>query len=490
MSDFEALTNIYTGALDVQAVAGLYARLHGELIFPGMANYDAARAVWNGMIDKRPALIVRCADESDVVTAVNFAREHNMLLAVRGGGHNVAGSAVCDGGLVIDLSPMRRIDVDPVSRTARAQGGVTWGELDRETQKFGLAAPGGVVSETGIAGLTLGGGLGWLRRKYGLTIDSLVSVEIVTADGRFLSASETENADLFWAVRGGGGNFGVVTSFEYRLHNVGPEVMFAFVLYPAEIAREALRFYRDYCASAPDEVSSFAIFGTVPEAPLFPKESHGANYILFAACYAGSVREGRRILQPLREFSTPIADLSAPMAFTEVQTILDEDYPSGEMRYYWKSAYVNSLDDDVIEALIAHNARRPAPHSTVDIWQLGGAMSRVSADATAFGDRSAPFLIGVESNWHHAEDDAQNIAWVRDFVAGMAQFSNGSQYLNFPGLYEEGDAMMRAAFGKNYARLAHIKRRYDPTNLFRLNQNIQPEENRATAIEYLNPSFM
>lgn len=455
----------------VRALAGL---LHGQLIQPDDPEYDQARAVWNGMIDRRPALIARCADVSDVIAAVNFARENNLLLAVRGGGHNVAGSAVCDGGLVIDLSAMRNIQVDPEARTARAEGGVTWGELDAATQSYDLAVPGGVVSETGIAGLTLGGGLGWLRRKFGLSIDALIAADVVTADGRYLRASAEENADLFWALRGGGGNFGVVTSFEYRLYPVGPEVMFAYVFYPAAIAKDALRFYREYTAAAPDEVSSFAIFGSVPHLPMFPLYAQGAPFITFAAMYCGPVAEGQRVLQPLRTFASPIADLSAPMPYVDVQRVMDEDYPAGKMRYFWKSIYLESLDDTVIAHLIEHNRRRPSQHSTLDIWQLGGAMSRIGAKDTAFGRRSAPYLLGVEANWENPQDDAENIAWTRKTADGMQRFSDGAEYLNFPGFMERGEAALRATYGSNYERLVAIKHKYDPTNLFRLNANIKP----------------
>jgi FAD/FMN-containing dehydrogenase len=450
------------------------AKFSGQLIFRNDPDYDTARAVWNGMIDRHPALIARPKTAADVSAAVNFARESGLVLAVRGGGHNVAGSAVCDDGLVIDLSQMRAITVDPTARRARAQGGVTWGELDAATQQYGLAAPGGVVSDTGIAGLTLGGGLGWLRRKHGLSSDNLVSVEIVTADGRILTASETENTDLFWGVRGGGGNFGVVTTFEYQLHPVGPEVFLAFVFYPVSIAKEALRFYREWAANAPDEISAFAILGTVPHNPTFPAEAQGSQYVTFLATYIGEVEDGEKALQPLRDFSKPIIDLSGRMPFVDVQRILDEDYPAGKMRYYWKSTYLTGLTDEAIDKLIISAYEIRSAHSTIDIWQLGGAMSRIAPDATAFATRSAPFLIGVEANWEHAEDDIANIAWTRDTLARLQSMSDGTQYLNFPGLMEGGEAAIQQTFGQNYERLAVLKAKYDPTNLFRLNSNIKP----------------
>lgn len=465
-----------TVSLSEGTVAALDTRLHGELIRPEAPSYAQARAVWNGMIDRHPGLIARCTSNEDVSTAVNFARTHNLLVAVRGGGHNVAGTAVCDGGLVIDLSSMKGIQVNPEARTARAQAGVNWGELDQATQPFGLATPGGVVSDTGIAGLTLGGGLGWLRNKYGLSSDNLRSVEVVTADGQLRTASASENPDLFWAVRGGGGNFGVVTSFEYQLHRAGPEVMFCFVFYPVALAKEALHFYQEYTAAAPDEVSSFAIFGTIPHAPVFPTEVQGEDYVLFAACYAGSVEEGERVMQPLRDFSRPLADLSGPLPYVEMQRVLDEDYPAGTMRYYWKSVYLDTLSDGAIDCLTRFALERPAHHSTIDIWHLGGAMNRVGADETAFSPRDMTYLIGIEANWEDPQQDEQNIGWTRALSSELHNYSEGRTYVNFPGMGEEGDALVRSAYGANYARLAAIKRQYDPTNLFRLNQNIKPAE--------------
>ena len=459
-------------ALDEAVVEQFASRLRGGLLRPGDAEYEEARQLWNGVIDRRPALIARVADEADVVAAVNFARENDLLLAVRGGGHNVAGTASVDGGLVLDLSTMKSIDVDPERRTVRAGAGVTIGELDEETQQHGLATPMGVVSETGIAGLTLNGGIGHLRRKHGTSSDNLVSVDLVTAEGRSLTASEEENADLFWGIRGGGGNFGVVTSFEYRLHPVGPEVMFCFVLYPGDRAKEVLRFAEEYVAEAPDEVSPLGVLGRVPGVEDFPEEWHGEQYVALLAMYAGGVEEGEEALKPLRELGNPIADLSGPMPYTEAQKILDEDYPDG-WRYYWKSVNVGGLEDGVIEALMEHAEAAPSDHSTIDVWFQGGAMGRVGADESAFGDRSAPILLGIEANWEAGEDEA-NIAWARACYADMRRFSGGGVYLNFPGFLEEGQGLMRDAYGENYERLVALKDEYDPTNLFRLNQNIEP----------------
>ncbi len=461
------------GALEGSLVEDLRARLRGRVLSPGDAGYDEARGVWNGMFDRRPSLIARAERVADVINAVDFARENDLLLAVRGGGHNVAGTAVADGGLVIDLSAMKGIRVDPERRTVHAEGGVTIGELDRKTQAFGLATPMGVVSETGIAGLTLGGGIGWLRRKHGLSSDNLLSVDVVTADGRFVTASETENPDLFWGIRGGGGNFGVVTCFEYRLHPVGPEVMFAFVFYPAGRAKEVLRSVEEYMAQAPDEVSPLGVLGRVPRDDMFPQRWHGEQYVALLAMYSGGVEEGKRALRPLRELGEPIADFSGAMPYVEAQKLLDEDYPDG-WRYYWKSTNVSGLGDEVIEGLIAHAEAAPSDHSTIDIWYQGGAMGRIGADGSAFGERSSPYLLGIESNWEEPQDDEANVAWAREVVGDMRRFSDGGMYLNFPGFLEEGEALTRDAYGENYGRLVDLKNEYDPTNLFRLNPNVRP----------------
>ena len=448
--------------------------LRGELIRPGDEAYEQERQVWNGMIDKRPALIARCAGVEDVIASIHFARDSDLLVAVRGGGHNVAGTATNDGGLVIDLSLMKEIRVDPQARTARADGGVRWGEFDRATQAFGLATPGGAVSDTGIAGFTLGGGFGWLRSKYGLACDNLVSVEMVTADGRFVKASEAENEDLFWGVRGGGGNFGVVTVFEYRLYPVGPEVMFAFVLYPGDRAAEVLRAYRDYLAGAPDEVGSLSFLGVVPEDPAYPQEAHGSHYAGLGALYAGPAEEGERVLQPLREFGEPIADLSMRTTYVEAQTVFDEDYPSGELRYYWKSLNLDGLSVEAIDRIVAYAQEQPSPLSTTDIWPIRGAVSRASEVGSAFSGRSAPFMFNFKANWADPADDGANLAWVRESVARMSGFSDGSTYFNFAGLLEEGEDAIRTTFAAKYERLVALKKKYDPTNLFRLNHNIKP----------------
>lgn len=461
-------------AIPRSAVAELAARLAGELLTARSDGYEDARLVWNGMIDRRPALVVRPLGTADVRDAVNFAREHDLLLAVRGGGHNVAGMSTCDGGIVIDLGLMRAVHVDPDRRRAWVQGGALLGDLDRETQLHGLATPAGVVSDTGVAGLTLGGGLGWLMRKYGLTCDNLVSAEVVTAGGEVVRAGEDENADLLWGLRGGGGNFGVVTTFEFALHPVGPEIALCFVLYPYAEAATVLRFYRDWGAEAPDKISSIAFLGSVPVTDAYPAAIHGQPFVAVMACHCGPVDEGERALQPLRTITRPLLDMSGPTPYVAMQRALDEDYPAHALRYYWKSTFVDGLPDEAIDRLVELGAQMPSALSTIDIWCLGGAVARASGDAGAFGGRSAAFGVNPEANWTRPEDDEANIEWARECWRDMRRFSSGGVYLNFPGFYEEGAATMRATFGGKYDRLVALKARYDPTNLRHLNQNIVP----------------
>lgn len=461
--------------LDELVIGDFAARLRGELLRKGDAGYDEHRKVWNGMIDRYPLLIARCTCVEDVVASVNFARKHNLVVAVRGGGHQVAGHGTCDDGLVIDLSPMKNIEIDPEMRIARVEPGCTWGELDRATQTYGLVTPGGVVSDTGVAGLTLGGGFGWLRNKWGLSCDNLLSVEMVTADGRVVRASETEHSELFWGIRGGGGNFGIVTNFEFQLHRLGPEVMFTFVFHDGTRAVDALRFFREYTANAPDEVSILAVLGVFPPgAEIFPHELHGKPFILFGGCYAGSPEEGERVLQPLRDFATPLVDFSGRMPYTQVQTVFDEDYPRG-MRYYWKSTTLAELSDEAIACIVEQAQRQPSPYSTTDVWHNAGAIRRMDPNKTAYSGRELPYLVNPEANWIEASDDEANIAWVRNFLKALQPISKGIRYLNFAGFQEEGQEMMKTAYGEKYERLVALKKQYDPTNLFRLNQNIAAE---------------
>jgi len=459
--------------LDPEARQAFVEGVRGVVLTPDDAGYDDARAIWNGLIDRRPALIVRCTGAADVVDAVNFAREHGLLLSVKGGGHNVAGNAVNDGGLVIDLSQMRGVHVDPSTKTVRAQGGALWGDCDRETQLFGLAVPGGVVSTTGIAGLTLHGGVGHLRRKHGLSIDSLLSVDIVTSDGRLHRASATENEDLFWAVRGAGSNFGVVTSFEFQAHPVGPTVMVGAVFYPQEAAREVLPAWRDYMASAPEELSSLAFFWNVPPHEPFPPEHHGTPVVIVAGVYSGSVEDGEAVVQPLRQLAEPLVDLSGPWPWLGLQSGFDALFPPGELRY-WKSRAFADLPDQAIDEIADWGARRPTPLTDITIWHHGGAMSRVDESATAYAGRDAPFLVTGEVSWTDAAQSDEAIGWGRDFWAAMGPHSTGGLYLNFPGLGEEKEDLVRAGYGANYERLAKLKAEYDPANLFRMNLNITP----------------
>jgi hypothetical protein len=459
-------------SVEDEAVQELKASFRGPLLRPADEGFDTARRVWNGMIDKTPALIARCAGVADVISAVNFARSHRLLVAVRGGGHNVAGTAVCDGGLVIDLSPMKGVLVHPSRRTVRAQAGLTWGEFDHETAVFGLAVTGGHVSTTGIAGLTLGGGIGWLMRKHGLTCDNLLSADIVTADGRFLTASPTENEDLFWGIRGGGGNFGVVTSFEYRLHPV-EMVLAGMVFHPAERAREVLQFYRDFTASAPEELTSLVAFLTGPPAPFLPAALHGAPLVAIAACYTGDLAEGERAIQPLRSFGPPVVDMLHSMPYRFFQTILDPSAPPG-LQNYWKSSYLDSLSDGAIDVLAGRARSLPSPLTIVPVLHVGGAVSRVGENETAVSQlRGVPYVVNIISMWSDPEETERNVAWTRDFAGALQPFGPEGVYVNFIG--DEGQDRVRAAYSPaTYERLVALKNQYDPTNMFRLNQNILP----------------
>jgi FAD/FMN-containing dehydrogenase len=459
--------------VDEEALQGLVAGVRGGVLQPAGEGYDEARAIWNGLIDRSPALIVQCTGTADVVAAVNFARDHGLLLSIRGGGHNVAGNAVNEGGLVIDLSLMKAVYVDPATQTVRAQGGATWGDLDHEAQLFGLAVPGGVVSTTGIAGLTLHGGVGHLRRKYGLSLDNLVSVEIVTADGQVRRASAAENEDLFWAVRGAGSNFGVVTSFEFQAHPVGPMVMVGAIFYPLEQGRELLPKWRDYVESAPDELSSIALVWSVPPHEPFPAEFHGAPVLVVAGVYSGSVEEGEPVVQPLRELGQPLVDMSGPWPWLGLQSGFDALFPKGGL-YYWKSRAVAELTDAAIDDILEWGNRRPSPETDITIWHHGGAISRVPESETAYGGREAQYLVTGEASWTDPAQTDAAVAWGRQFWEAMAKHSTGGLYLNFPGLGEEKDDLVRAGYGENYDRLAELKAKYDPENLFRMNLNVAP----------------
>ena len=447
--------------------------IHGPVIAPDDEGYDAARAIWNGAIDRRPACIARCTGVADVVAAVRFARERDLVVAVRSGGHGVGGHALCDDGLVIDLSPMKGIRVDPAARIARAEAGVLWGELDRETQLHALATVGGIVTHTGIAGLTLGGGIGWLMRKHGATVDNLLSVDLVTAEGGLVTASADEHPDLFWGIRGGGGNFGVVTSLEYRLHPVGPIVLAGPIFHPLEDAREVLAFYREFIAAAPDELTTIFELSVAPPAPFLPEDVHGKPIVMVGACYAGAPEDGIEVVRPLKEFGNPLVDLLEPKLYTALQSMFDPSVPHGWHRY-WKSVELPALTDDVIDTLVEHASAQTSPKSYCIVFQLGGALARAREDETAFSQRDATYNVNINAVW--TEDDPEgerHVAWARDFFSAMQPHAGGRVYVNFLG--DEGAKRVRQAYGdRQYERLVELKRAYDPTNFFRLNQNIEP----------------
>jgi len=447
--------------VDPASVSALSAALEGQLLLVGDAGYEQARTVWNAMIDRRPALIARCASTADVVAAVNFASRHGVLLSVKGGGHNVAGHAVCDGGLLIDLSPMQTVHVDVAARTVRVQPGVLWATVDRATQAHGLATTGGTVSHTGVAGLTLGGGLGWLMARHGLACDNLRSAEVVTADGRVLLANESDHSDLFWALRGGGGNFGVVTSFEFALHEVGPTILGGLRLYPLDQAREVLRFYRTFSAAAPDDLTAFAMMMTLPDGP----QTFGV-----AVAWVGGMQEGEAVLAPLRSFGSPLADMIGPIPYVQMQQLFDAAVPHGIARY-WKSGYFLTLSDELIEILVTRGAEL-SPMSALLLFHMHGALGRVATEATAFAARRDQWDIDILSQWVDGAEAQGQVDSARAFWDAIAPFSTGVYVNHLDG--DDGQSRVRAAFGSNYARLTDVKRRYDPDNVFRHNNNIPP----------------
>ncbi|MFW6371167.1 MAG: FAD-binding oxidoreductase [Bacteroidota bacterium] len=460
--------------LEETRVEEFKANFRGPLLTQVDEDYDEVRKIWNGMHDKKPAFIARCSGVADVIAAVNFARENDIIISIRGGGHNVAGTSSNDGGIMIDLSLMKGIRVDAENRTVHAQGGCTMADVDRETQVFGLVAPSGVVSTTGIAGLTLGGGIGWLRKKHGLSIDNLLSVDVVTAEGKAIHASENQNADLFWAVRGGGGNFGIVTSFEYRLHPVGPMVTLCAPFYPAEEADKILPVWKEFMDNSPDEVSSNASIWTIPPVPDFPSEYHGRRVLIPVAVHCGPVEEGEKVLEPIRNISTPLVDLSGPIPWTALQQMFDPFFPKAVQHYYFKATYLDNLNDETIDAIIPKAINPPQPMILIAIWHIGGAMSRVDDSETAFTGRKSNYLFSVDCIWDDPNADEEVINYTRGFLEDMKAFSGSGMYVNFPGLGEEGEDLVKSAYGDSYARLKDIKQKYDPDNIFRLNQNIKP----------------
>jgi FAD/FMN-containing dehydrogenase len=467
------LTALHAGtkAVDAATIGELEGTLRGKILDQSSPTYDEARAIWNAMIDRKPGLIVRCLGAADVIRTVRFARDNELLVAVRGGGHNIAGSAICDGGVVIDLSQMKSVRVDAAAQQAWVEPGATLADLDKETQAFGLAVPTGINSTTGVAGLTLGGGFGWITRKFGLTIDNLLSADVVTADGNLVHATTKENPDLFWALRGGGGNFGVVTAFEFQLHKLGPQVLSGLVVHPFDDAAKLLKDYRRLLDSAPDELTCWVVLRKAPPLPFLPAEWHGREVLVFAMCYSGDIKEGEKAMAGLRGFGKPIADVVGPHPFAGWQSAFDQLLTPGA-RNYWKSHDFAQLSDETIEILIDAVRQLPGPECEIFIFHVGGAAGRVAPDATAFSQRNAHFGMNVHTRWREASMDKKCIAWAKKLFDAAAPFAIGTAYVNFmPG--DEGERVEKA-YGTSYSRLAQVKRRYDPSNLFRMNQNIRP----------------
>ena len=465
-----------TATISDEEAGELAMTFHGDLLGPGDPGYEEARVVQNGMIDRQPGLIVRCSGPADVMDAVALARDRGLKTSVRGGGHSVAGHCISDDGLMIDLSEMRGVWVDPDTRRVRVEAGATWGDVDRETQQFGLAVPGGVMSTTGVAGLTLGGGVGWLHRKYGLACDSLRSVELVTPDGELVRASDDENEDLFWGVRGGGGNFGVVTSFEFEAHPVGPIVMCGAPIYPIEAADEVFPRWRDWTRTLPEEVTSRAMYWFLPEDEHLPPEVWDRHVLVLGALYAGPPEEGREVIQPIREFGRPLADLSGEMPFRMFQSAFDPLFPKGELASYWKSTYLGELTDEALDYIRRRGQNRPNDLTLVHVPMMGGAVNRMGPEETAFGDRSARYMLSVDGNWKDPAEAERVIEWVRETIRGADELPTaGGTYLNFSGDDpEESAGAVEAAYGENLVRLRELKGRYDPDNLLRFNNNIEP----------------
>lgn len=451
------------------------AQLSGEVLEPSSPAYDATRTIWNGMIDRHPALIARCRNAADVAASIAFARDQGLEIAVRSGGHNVAGYAVCEGGLMIDMSLMNDVHMVPGLERVSVEGGATWGDVDAVTTTFGRATPGGLISATGVAGLTLSGGIGWLRGQHGLCCDNLMAADVVTAEGLLIHTSETENPELLWALRGGGGNFGVVVNFEFRLHEIEPELMFCAPAYPEERANEIIPLWRDFMETAPERLTGMVEFSAVQQDPAIPESAWGRRVLTLGHVYDGPAEEGERLVQPLRNFGEPLVDFSGRMPYRTIQTLYDGLFPKGRDRNYWKSTYLKTLENNVIHEISARMALRPSEMTFATIWKFGGAVQRVVADATSFGDRSMPFMLSLDAIWSSPDDDAANICWVRKFWDDMQRHSTGRMYLNFPG-HGEGTNLVRDAFGAEaYGRLQKVKRKYDPQNLFRMNQNILPD---------------
>lgn len=454
----------------------LKACIAGDIYTEGADGYDDARAVWNAMIDRKPAIIVRCTGVADVINSVKLAAEHALPVSLKAGGHNVAGHAVGENALMLDLSGMRSVKVNPATQRAMVEGGCTWCDVDRETQVFGLATPGGLISDTGVAGLTLSGGIGWLRSRYGLCIDNILSVDIVTAAGDLVHASADENTDLFWAIRGGGGNFGVVVNFEFSLHSFGPTAMFAAPIYPLSAGAEPIRFWRDFLADKHDMVGSLVEFSTIPESEDYPEEFWGERCYTIAAVYAGNADEGESVLQPLRDLGPMVTDFSGQMPYCDIQKLFDELFPKGEFRCYWKNHFLSELTDECIDEALENAASSPSDNSISSLWNLGTGVTSVASSETAFGERSSAWMYSLDSVWKDKSNDEKVRNWTKTAWEKSRKYANeGRLYLNFAGQDDDSAELTRTAFGANYAKLAKIKAEYDPTNMFRFNQNILPE---------------
>jgi FAD/FMN-containing dehydrogenase len=465
-----------TATVDNAAIDSLEASLRGQLLREGDEGYDQARSIWNAMIDRKPALIARCSGVADVKTSVDFARTHGLLTAIHGAGHNIAGNAVCEGGLMIDVSELREVRIDPKARRAHVGPGATLGDFDHEAQSFGLATPTGINSTTGVAGLTLGGGFGWLSRKYGMTVDSLTAADVVTADGKFMRASADENEDLFWAVRGGGGNFGVVTRFEFQLYPVGPEVYAGLVVYPQSEAASILRKYREYVSKLGDDTSVWVVLRKAPPLPFLPEEAHGSDVLVFPMLHAGDPEEGKKALEPVRNFGTPLGEHLGVMPYAGWQMAFDALLTPGA-RNYWKSHNFSELKDEAIDLALSYAAKVPSPQCEIFFAHLGAATTRPASDATAYSHRDAEFVMNVHGRWDSSADDKKCIGWARDFFRETSPFATGGVYINF--MTEDETDRVSSGFGSSYNRLVQIKKKYDPNNLFRMNQNISPNGHKA-----------
>lgn len=455
----------------------LRSRLRGPLLLPGDPEYDNSRTVWNAMIDRRPALIVQCRGVADVATCLRFSNECSLPLSIKGGGHNVAGLATCDGGLMLDMSLMRGVWVDPQARIARAQAGCLLGDVDRETQVHGLVTPLGFVSNTGIAGLTLGGGFGYLTRRFGWTTDNLVSVDVVTADGRSLRASEEENSDLFWGLRGGGGNFGIATSFEYRLHSAGPDIMAGAIAWHAAEASRVMDVWLQLIGQASPELTCVMVLRLAPPAPWLAKEVHGKPVIIALFCYSGRIEEGERLAAPLKAIDASVGDVLQRRTYVSQQSLLDATQPKGR-RYYWKSEYLPRFEQELLAKAIEHARRIVSPHSSIILFPIDGALNDLPEGHSAVGNRDARAVINITSAWEKTDDDKLNIDWARTAWQDIRRFSTGGVYVNFL-TEDEGDERIRAAYRDNYQRLSEIKMRWDPNNVFRINKNISPKRTQS-----------